>query len=296
MHSAAVSQQHRACSAFLRSCCSNKPLAVVQPQEGVKVVADAFSRCANQACIWARPDAADRWLHTVYMIVACCMCTHRGRLAAAAALAPHLLRLSVLPPLCKCACSPLCSASHFARPSAHPSDLLRYEYELFSGRVAAASSESLVSGELEERGRQAGRQAEGAPRKRHNVVPDGNLRLHAMADDSAVPCAWRQSCSADVPLFLCPQTPTGCLRRRGGWACCGNLPWVRCTRCWWKHLPGSSAHSGGVVGVVDRISSRGCGPLAAQYWPPLLHPARRVKLLGGSLLRPVSRPLAAPAG
>lgn len=52
---------------------------------------------------------------------------------------------------------PICSAFHFSRPFAHPPDLLRYEYELFSGRVAAASSESLVSGELEERGRQAGR-------------------------------------------------------------------------------------------------------------------------------------------
>lgn len=41
-----------------------------------------------------------------------------------------------------------------------------------------------------------------------------------------------------------PQMPTGCWRRRGGWACCGGQPWARFTRCWWRRRLGSSARSG----------------------------------------------------
>ena len=76
-----------------------------------------------------------------------------------------------------------------------------------------------------------------------------------------------------MPLLPRPQTPTGCLRQRGGWACCGSQPWVRCTRCWWKHLLGSSARSGEELGFHDRL---------LQPW-----------VFGHSMLAPTAAPCAA---
>ena len=95
---------------------------MVQPQEGVKLVADAISRLA---AAW----------HALSCYSAANVCVPARFPARLRDCLPCLVQeLCALPAAC---------LTHVSHPPVLP---CRYEYELFSGQVASASSESFVTG------------------------------------------------------------------------------------------------------------------------------------------------------